>query len=646
MTSDPAPSSPEGLALELVALVVLVLLAGFFAASESALVSISRLRARAIVERRVRGSGNLERVVDDKTRFLTAILVGNTVVLLVADSLATYIAISLGIPAGAVLSTVVMAAVFLLFGEIIPKTVATGDSERWAIKLALPMQYAAYVLTPIARTFEVTTDLILRLFGIKHAHRPYVTEEDIRALVNVGAEQRVIEEQERELIHSVMEFGDTIVREVMKPRPEMVAVSVEESPRRALDLVIAEGYSKLPVYQESKDDIVGVIHDRELLIALANGSLAHTSVRALMRAVVHVPETKKIADLLREMQRDKFSLAIVVDEYGGTAGLVTMEDLLEEIVGEIRDEHDVDEQESIAMISQTRSGGRSRDQYRGRQCDGSARSCRRKILRRSADTRSDYSGAFRTKARRSTPPATRAYGSIARAVAVYSPFASTPTASSTREKNRRRLTQPRAYKTRGVILRGRQLGEADRIVTFFTLERGKLDAVAKGVRRPRSHFAGRLEQFNECDLLVHRGRSLDVIVSAEIRSARWSALVEPQRYAVAALLAELVDAFCEPDLAMPDVYELLVGAIAAVAVVERAAHIAAAFLAALTRNARARASAGELRALRRTAGENGGSTRRASGRTHRRALPRTLARSSAARRAGRCEPASAGAREG
>ena len=148
-----------------------------------------------------------------------------------------------------------------------------------------------------------------------------------------------------------MEFGDTIVREVMKPRPEMVAVSIEDSPRRVLDVVIAEGYSKLPVYQESKDDIIGVIHDRELLIALADGSLARNSMRELMRLAVHVPETKKIADLLREMQRDKFSLAIVVDEYGGTAGLVTMEDLLEEIVGEIRDEHDIDEQESISVIS-------------------------------------------------------------------------------------------------------------------------------------------------------------------------------------------------------------------------------------------------------------------------------------------------------
>jgi putative hemolysin len=136
----------------------------------------------------------------------------------------------------------------------------------------------------------------------------------------------------------------------MQPRPNIVAVSVDESPRRALDLVIAEGYSKLPVYQDSKDDIIGIVHDRELLIALADGTLSQKSLRDLMRPAVHVPETKKIAELLREMQRDKFSMAIVVDEYGGTAGLVTMEDLLEEIVGEIRDEHDEDEQEAIREI--------------------------------------------------------------------------------------------------------------------------------------------------------------------------------------------------------------------------------------------------------------------------------------------------------
>jgi CBS domain containing-hemolysin-like protein len=152
------------------------------------------------------------------------------------------------------------------------------------------------------------------------------------------------------MIHSVIEFGDTIVREVMTPRPNIVAVSIDDSPRKALDFVIAEGYSKLPVYQETKDDIVGVVHDRELLIALANGSLSSSPLRVLMRPVTHVPENKKIAELLREMQRDKFSMAIVVDEYGGTAGLVTMEDLLEEIVGEIRDEHDEGEEEPVRIV--------------------------------------------------------------------------------------------------------------------------------------------------------------------------------------------------------------------------------------------------------------------------------------------------------
>jgi putative hemolysin len=349
--SDPYRSSPGVFWSHFIVLAILVLLAAFFAASEAALISISRLRARTIADRRVRGSQTVLMLVDDKNRYLTSILVGNTIVLLASDSLATYVAIEMGLPAAAVLSTIFMTVVMLLFGEIVPKMVATADNERWALRLAYPIRIAAYALTPIAQCFQFLTELILRPFGIKGSKQIYITEEDIRTVVNVGAEQRVIEEDERELIHSVMEFGDTIVREVMKPRPGMVAVSIDDSPRRALDVVIAEGYSKLPVYQESKDDIVGVIHDREVLVALANGSLSHTPLRALMRPAVHVPESKKIAELLREMQRDKFSMAIVVDEYGGTAGLVTMEDLLEEIVGEIRDEHDEDEQEPIHLIS-------------------------------------------------------------------------------------------------------------------------------------------------------------------------------------------------------------------------------------------------------------------------------------------------------
>ena len=336
---------------EISALAVLVVISGFFSASEAALISVSRLRARTMAERRLRGAKDVVSLVEHRNRFLTSVLIGNTVALLAADSLATELALQMHIPKPAIVSTLVMSVLLLLFGETIPKTVASSDGERWALRLASLMRVVAWLLTPLANALLAITAVLLRPFGIRNVQRLFVTEEDIRALVNVGAEQRVIEEQEREMIHSVIEFGDTIAREVMTPRPEIVAVPVDASPRRALDIIISERHSRLPVYQESKDDIVGVVHDRELMIALATGAIATTTLRALMRPCVHVPESKKVAELLREMQRDKFSLAIVVDEYGGTAGLVTMEDLLEEIVGEIRDEHDRDESEPITVIS-------------------------------------------------------------------------------------------------------------------------------------------------------------------------------------------------------------------------------------------------------------------------------------------------------
>jgi CBS domain containing-hemolysin-like protein len=218
--------------------------------------------------------------------------------------------------------------------------------------LAPIVERVAWVMTPINAAFLFFTNIIVRIFGVAPAaNGPFVTEDDIRNIVNVGAEQNVIEAEEREMIHSIIQFGDTIVREVMTPRPDMVSVDVAASARRALDLVIADGYSKLPVYEETIDNVIGVVHDRELLIALSNGTLAQTPIRALMRPITLVPETKRVSELLREMQRSKFSLAIVVDEYGGTAGLVTMEDLLEEIVGEIRDEHDEGEEEAIRILS-------------------------------------------------------------------------------------------------------------------------------------------------------------------------------------------------------------------------------------------------------------------------------------------------------
>jgi putative hemolysin len=342
---------PAHLAWEILALVFLIGGAAFFAASEAALISVSRLKVRQLAEHNVRGTRPALRLLDDRARLLATVLIGNTVVLLAADSLATWIMIHEDVPHAAVWSTVIMAILILLFGEIIPKTIAVSNPPLYAIWLAPILERTAWLLNPINRIFVGISSLFVRPFGIHPASQgPFVTEEDIRTIVNVGAEQKVLEEEERKMIHSVIEFGDTIVREVMSPRPEMVGVGVEDTPRKALELIISEGYSKLPVYEGTIDNVIGAVYERELLIALANGTLSSVPLRSLMRPVAVVPENKKVAELLREMKREKFTLAIVLDEYGGTAGLVTLEDILEEIVGEIRDEHDVGEEEPIRVI--------------------------------------------------------------------------------------------------------------------------------------------------------------------------------------------------------------------------------------------------------------------------------------------------------
>lgn len=337
--------------LELFALIIFVGAAAFFAASEAAIVSVSRISARTFAEKGVPGGARLQQMLEHRNRTLTTILIANTFVLLATSGFATYLFVRLGIPQAPLWSTLLTTIVLLIFGEILPKTLAVSNSSKAALRLSAPLQFFTWLLAPLTTALLAITNLMVRLFGGSQPHGPYVTEDDIKTLVNVGVEQNVLEEGERELIHSIIEFGDTIVREVMTPRTDMVAVPVSAPPKRALDLVIADGYSKLPVYEETIDNVIGVVHDRELLIALANGTIATTSLRALMRDVTHVPESKRISELLREMQRGKYSLAIVVDEYGGTAGLVTMEDLLEEIVGEIRDEHDEGEEEPIRKVA-------------------------------------------------------------------------------------------------------------------------------------------------------------------------------------------------------------------------------------------------------------------------------------------------------
>lgn len=338
----------------LVVVAILVFLAACFAASEGALLALSRLRL--LRHEQGEEAKNLERLVTDRGLYLTTILVGNTIILLAADSLATWAAIQYGIWKPVLVATVVMTVVMLVFAEVVPKMIVVQDPTDWARRMATFLNVMARLLRPVTWTLVGFTHWLIRLFGgDPNAPGPYVTEEDIKALVNVGETHGALEEEEKEMIHSIFEFGDTVVREVMTPRTDMVCADVEDPVSRGVELVIREGYSKIPVYEENIDHIVGVVHDRELLLAVSRDE-EHTLLRSIMRPIKAIPENKKVDELMREMQAEKVSVAIVVDEYGGTAGLVTMEDLLEEIVGEIMDEYDAEQQDQPPEIKETPNG--------------------------------------------------------------------------------------------------------------------------------------------------------------------------------------------------------------------------------------------------------------------------------------------------
>jgi putative hemolysin len=232
--------------------------------------------------------------------------------------------------------------VLFVFTEAAPKTWAIQHPDRAALFAARPTDWLSRFppFRLLARMLIGLSNVILPGKGIKDG--PFVSEEEILALADVAVEEEVIEREERALIHSIIEFGDTVVREVMVPRPDMVSIEAGARVADAMEVAIAAGYSRIPVYEQNIDDITGVVYVKDLMRALREEK-GEVTVRSLVREAHYVPETKRVAELMREMQADKFHMAIVVDEYGGTAGLVTLEDLIEELVGEIVDEFDVEE---------------------------------------------------------------------------------------------------------------------------------------------------------------------------------------------------------------------------------------------------------------------------------------------------------------
>jgi putative hemolysin len=328
--------------LMLAAVFALILLAGFFAMSETSLTRISRIKAITLEEEGRRGAAKLARLVEHPERFLNPVLLLVLVCHLVVATLVGVLAEELFGALGVVVAVFFEVVVIFVLAESAPKTWAVQHPERAAI-LAAPLISFITNLAPIrllARGLIGLSNLILPGKGLKQG--PFVSEEELLATVDVATEDEVIEHEERRLIHSIIEFGDTVVREVMVPRPDMAAVEGKDKVSDVIEVAIAAGYSRLPAYDQGIDDVIGIVFLKDLIRAEREAK-GGEEVRKLVREAHFVPETKRVTELLREMQKEKFHIAIVVDEYGGTAGLVTLEDLIEELVGEIVDEFDVEE---------------------------------------------------------------------------------------------------------------------------------------------------------------------------------------------------------------------------------------------------------------------------------------------------------------
>jgi putative hemolysin len=340
---------------EIVLFLVLMTINALLAMARSALVNVRKARLRQLIEEGVGSARTAERLAENASRLLattqlgtmlTSFFAGGVVAVVSAPSLADALQPWLGeasYPVAFVLVVFLAAVVMLIFAELVPETIAVQYSERLALWLAAPLTVLSVVTMPMVHLMVWLSNLISRLFGAEpRSEMPFVTEEEIKTLVDAGEEEGVIEEEEKEMIYSIFELGDTLVREVMVPRIDVVALDVRTPMLEALDTIMEGGHSRIPVYEETIDNVQGLLYAKDLLPYLREGR-TDVPLKSVLRQAYFIPETKKASDLLPDLQQRRVHMAVVVDEYGGVAGLVTIEDLLEEIVGEIQDEYDSEE---------------------------------------------------------------------------------------------------------------------------------------------------------------------------------------------------------------------------------------------------------------------------------------------------------------
>ena len=335
--------------LQIGLLVVLLLGSGFFSASETSLMSLSKIRIRYMEDEGVKGAKLVGSLIEKSSDLLSSILVGNNIVNIAATSVSTSLFINIFGDGGGAIATAVMTVLVLVFGEITPKTIAANSPEKVAVVVSKPISIIMKITKPIVWVFNLLTGIIFKIMGIDNdGVKPFITEEELKAMVNVSHEEGVLEMEEREIINNVFQFGDMQAKEAMIQRLDMVAIDIEDSYDEIIELFKSEKLSRLPVYQESIDDIVGILNIKDIIF-LSDEEIENFDIKDYVREAFFTYEFKKITQLLEEMKKEKTQMAIVVDEYGGTAGLLTIEDLVEVIVGDIDDEYDEEEEEIVKI---------------------------------------------------------------------------------------------------------------------------------------------------------------------------------------------------------------------------------------------------------------------------------------------------------
>lgn len=333
--------------MQLVAILILVFLSGFFSSAETSLTTANKVRLKALADEGNKRAQTALDVLDKYGKMLSAILIGNNIVNIVASSLVTTLALKINLAVG--IATGILTVVILLFGEIIPKNVAMVYSEKMALFYASIISGLMKIMTPVIFLIDKLAAALMKLLHIDTSKRTAMTETELRTYVEVSHEDGVIESEEREMIYNVFDFSDAVAKDIMIPRIDMATVSVDADYDQVMELFAECMYTRLPVFEEDKDNIIGMINIKDFILVKDKGQF---KISDIMRNTYYTYEFKKTADLLIEMREKCVNVSIVLNEYGAAVGMITLEDLLEEIVGEIRDEYDEDEEEFIQQVDE------------------------------------------------------------------------------------------------------------------------------------------------------------------------------------------------------------------------------------------------------------------------------------------------------